>query len=98
MPDSVCIEEFGRLTVASKSICAVTSSATGLNSYKVGHDVFAKGEICFGDSGSFAGSLRNGRYEIDGISSYGAPYTCEGPPQGFTEVYHYISWIRKLAF
>lgn len=38
-----------------------------------------------------------GRYEQDGITSFGPVSGCEqqGVPDGFTEVYHYLDWITE---
>eukprot|EP00095_Tigriopus_kingsejongensis_P010415 maker-scaffold203_size261420-snap-gene-1.26 protein:Tk10415 transcript:maker-scaffold203_size261420-snap-gene-1.26-mRNA-1 annotation:"ovochymase " len=51
------------------------------------------GSICQGDSGSFAGIQRNGRYEVDGISSFTSATSCAGFPFGFAKVYDLLGWI-----
>lgn len=59
--------------------------------------VYSTGSTCNGDSGSYTGSYRNGRYEQDGIVSFGSAASCSGYPMGFTEVYKYLSWIDQTV-
>lgn len=49
---------------------------------------------CRGDSGSFGGVRRNGRFEVDGIISFGGPI-CEEFPMGFTMVNAVKEWIES---
>ena len=55
------------------------------------------GSSCRGDSGSFAGSIRSGKPEIDAVISFGAKSCEEGIPVGCTEVYPYIQWILEMV-
>ncbi|TRY78366.1 hypothetical protein TCAL_08517 [Tigriopus californicus] len=49
---------------------------------------------CRGDSGSFGGVRRNGRFEIDGITSFGGAI-CEDDPMGFMLVVSEKEWINS---
>jgi len=64
--------------VADQFICAADVSGTS----------------CNGDSGSFVGSVRDGRYEQDALVSFGG-FRCQGYDMGMTEVYTYLDWIKK---
>ncbi len=57
------------------------------------------GSICTGDSGSAVVSNRDGsgRYEADGIVSFGSSSGCDTDILvGFTKVYDYVGWIRDV--
>ncbi len=43
---------------------------------------------------SFVGNIRGGRFEQDGVVSFGGE-TCSRFDMGFTEVYNYIEWIEE---
>jgi secreted trypsin-like serine protease len=55
------------------------------------------GTICNGDSGSAMGSVRNGRWEVDGVVSFGRE--CSTSPlsfKGFTNVDLLKNWINFI--
>lgn len=53
---------------------------------------------CNGDSGGplvCPSKTKPGRYDVVGIVSYGITSDCLRKPKVFTEVAHYIDWIKK---
>ncbi|TRY74617.1 hypothetical protein TCAL_08680 [Tigriopus californicus] len=65
--------------LANNIVCTTTGSGTS----------------CHGDSGSAVTNLRNGRYFIDGVVSFGPP-NCEDDPSGNAEVFDNLGFINQF--
>lgn len=68
------------------------------NMYCAGYEEGGK-STCHGDSGGGMAFLKNGRYFLEGIVSWGSNDDCAAPGAyaGFTRVRNFIPWIKTLV-